>query len=141
MINHFQIRFFYNIEKVLKCKYEKWRSKMYIIIFIFGVQCVPKNIKIFQTTNWKPIWRFLLNFSPLLINLINEKKKKVIMNSVCVCSKKVTSNRETSQSGRVARLTGACESGCLSVRRWRNGVRVLGYPIKPEMKTVVWMQL
>ncbi len=51
MINHFQIRFFYNIEKVLKCKYEKWRSKMYIIIFIFGVQCVPKNIKIFQTTN------------------------------------------------------------------------------------------
>jgi len=51
MVNHFQIRFFYNIEKVLKCKYEKWRSKMYIIIFIFGVQCVPKNIKIFQTTN------------------------------------------------------------------------------------------
>jgi len=46
MINHFPIRVFYNVEKVFKCKYEKWRSKMYIIIFIFGVQCVPKNIKL-----------------------------------------------------------------------------------------------
>jgi hypothetical protein len=44
MIIHFQIRVIYDIEKVLKCKYQKWRSKMDIIIFIFGVQCVSKNI-------------------------------------------------------------------------------------------------
>jgi hypothetical protein len=37
MINHFEIKLFYNIEKVMKCKYEKWRSKMDITIFIFLV--------------------------------------------------------------------------------------------------------